>query len=268
MLSFFSINKHTTMKKFIILLTIFSLTLSQQAFGWGRKGHDAIAYIAECNLTKKAKKNIAKYLDHSIVYYSSWMDDYRNTPEYKQTSEWHMAAVDENLFYTDAVRNPKGDAVSELEKAIDKLKNYKQLDDSTVAVNLKYIIHLTGDMHCPAHVFYPDKKIWYKINERGQSYSYHSTWDTGIIETTHKWSYTEYQQQLDRCSKQEKKRIAAGTPREWFHETAVDCQHIYDMAPEGSELSTDFMNAAHPLAESQILKAGYRLARILNELFN
>ena len=63
----------------------------------------------------------------------------------------YMAAVDENLFYTDAVRNPKGDAVSELEKAIDKLKNYKQLDDSTVAVNLKYIIHLTGDMHCPAH---------------------------------------------------------------------------------------------------------------------
>lgn len=45
------------------------------AFGWGKSGHDAIAYIAECNLTPKAKKNIEKYLDgRSIVYYASWMD--------------------------------------------------------------------------------------------------------------------------------------------------------------------------------------------------
>ena len=28
------------------------------AFGWGKSGHDAIAYIAECNLTPKARKNI------------------------------------------------------------------------------------------------------------------------------------------------------------------------------------------------------------------
>ena len=41
------------------------------AFGWGKSGHDAIAYIAECNLTPKAKKNIEKYLDgRSIVYYA------------------------------------------------------------------------------------------------------------------------------------------------------------------------------------------------------
>lgn len=256
------------MKRYLILFLVFSMTLSQQVFGWGRKGHDAIAYIAECNLTKKAKKNIAKYLHYSIVYYSSWMDDYRHTPQYKQTSEWHMAAVDKNLNYTEAVRSPQGDVVCELENAIAKLKNYKQLDDSTVVVNLKYIIHLTGDMHCPTHVFYPDKKIWYNIKENGKTYTYHSIWDTEIIENTHKWSYTEFQQQLDRCSKQEKKRISDGTPREWFHETAVDCQHIYDMAPEGSTLGNDFMNKVQPLADSQILKAGYRLARILNELFN
>ena len=45
------------------------------AFGWGKSGHDAIAYIAECNLTPKARKNIEKYLDgRSIVYYAAWID--------------------------------------------------------------------------------------------------------------------------------------------------------------------------------------------------
>ena len=59
------------------------------AFGWGKSGHDAIAYIAECNLTPKARKNIEKYLDgRSIVYYASWMDVYRHTPAYKVTSGW------------------------------------------------------------------------------------------------------------------------------------------------------------------------------------
>ena len=79
------------------------------AFGWGKSGHDAIAYIAECNLTPKARKNIEKYLDgRSIVYYASWMDVYRHTPAYKVTSGWHGDTVDADGKY---VPNAKGDAV-------------------------------------------------------------------------------------------------------------------------------------------------------------
>ena len=43
------------------------------ACGWGRIGHDAVAYIAECNLSPKAQRIAEKYLGHSIVYFSSWM---------------------------------------------------------------------------------------------------------------------------------------------------------------------------------------------------
>ena len=86
------------------------------AFGWGKSGHDAIAYIAECNLTPKARKNIEKYLDgRSIVYYASWMDVYRHTPAYKVTSGWHGDTVDADGKY---VPNAKGDAVQCIEEAI------------------------------------------------------------------------------------------------------------------------------------------------------
>ena len=112
------------MKKIVFLSVLLYTFCSQNLFGWGREGHDAVAYIAECNLNKKAKKIIESYLDgHSIVYYSSWMDDYRHTPEYKHTTVWHMASVDESLHYTDAVKAPEGDAVCELENAIKKLEN-------------------------------------------------------------------------------------------------------------------------------------------------
>ena len=42
------------------------------ACGWGRIGHDAVAYIAECNLSPKAQRIAEKYLGHSIVYGLIW----------------------------------------------------------------------------------------------------------------------------------------------------------------------------------------------------
>ena len=97
--------------------------------------------------------------------------------------------------------------------------------------------------------------------------SYHSVWDSGIIEASRKWHYVEWQQQLDRCTRRQKREIMAGTPRDWFHQTAVECRDIYALAPPGCELGRDFINAASPRVERQILRAGYRLAKVLNDLF-
>ncbi len=64
---------------------------------WGRIGHDAICHIAERNLTPKARKTIEGYLGNtSIVYCSSWMDEVRDWPEYRHTTKWHSAYVDES----------------------------------------------------------------------------------------------------------------------------------------------------------------------------
>lgn len=249
-----------------VVLTI-AVGLATEMYGWGGVGHDAVAYIAECNLSAKAKKRVERYLGHSIVYYASWMDRYRRSPGYEHTTYWHMAAVDKDMRYTDEVRSPRGDAVCELENAIATLRDYRHADDSTVAANLRYVIHLVGDMHCPCHVEFPDTELWYEVIFNGKKRMYHSVWDSGIIEAQHRWYYTEWQQQLDRCSKKEKREIMAGTPRDWFHETAVDCRGIYEMAPPGSELGRDFINETAPLVERQILKAGYRLAKVLDDLF-
>lgn len=256
------------MRKVTLFLFASFFIFSTNTFAWGRMGHDAIAYIAECNLTKNAKKNIEKYLDRSIVYYASWMDEYRETPEYKHTTVWHGAPVDKDYYYTDELKKPTGDAIQGLEGAIEILKNYKSQDDSTVVANLKYIIHLVGDMHCPVHIKYPDVKMNFNITLNGKEYSYHAVWDSQIIEMKHRWGYMEWQHQLDRCTKEEKAEIMKGTPREWFHESAVNCRKIYDLATPGSAQGKDFLNATQPLAESQILKAGYRLAAVLNQLFD
>ena len=238
------------------------------AFGWGKSGHDAIAYIAECNLTPKAKKKIEKYLDgRSIVYYASWMDVYRHTPAYKVTSGWHGDRVDADGKY---VPNAKGDALQCIEEAISRLKDYRSLDDSTVLVSIKYLVHLVGDMHCPVHVKYP----WYKnfkFDLNGRPSEFHSFWDSGVLDLNHRWGYVEYRHQLDRLTKKEIRAVTAGTPRDWLEESARDCRVIYEWTKPGQTFNKDeardLLNTVHPFAEEQILKAGYRLAAVLNQLF-
>ena len=56
------------MKKLsVCLLTAVLCCWCATAFGWGKIGHDAIADIAECNLTPKAKKNIEKLLGGRVM---------------------------------------------------------------------------------------------------------------------------------------------------------------------------------------------------------
>ncbi|WP_295940444.1 S1/P1 nuclease [uncultured Alistipes sp.] len=251
-----------------ILLTAVLCCCYGTALGWGKIGHDAIAYIAECNLTPKAKKNVEKCLDgKSIVYYASWMDQIRHTPPYKHTTTWHTNNVDADGRY---VRDPKGDAMTFLEDCIAKIKDRKNQSDSTVTVATRFLIHLVGDMHCPVHVKYP----WYnsyKFSLDGKEYGFHNFWDEWALTLSNKWYYLEYQHQLDRCSKKEKQEIAKGTPHDWLAQSARDCRVIYDWTKAGQNLSKndtrDFVIFSHEFAEEQLLKAGYRLAALLNELF-
>ena len=45
------------------------------------------------------------------------------------------------------------------------------------------------------------------------------------------------------------------------------CKKIYEDAPAGSELSWDYQNENFPVLEAQLRKAGYRLARLLTEIY-
>ena len=54
----------------------------------------------------------------------------------------------------------------------------------------------------------------------------------------HKWSYTEWQNQLDRLTEEEVARIQSGTPLDWFEESNAICREIYVATPEGSDLPT------------------------------
>lgn len=255
------------MKLKIWKYTLLFLSIVGVAFpaaAWDRTRHDAIAAIAEQHLTRRAKRNIARYLDHSIVYYASYMDKHRNDPEFRDIE--HVGYVDERMQLVDTLREGKMNCVVALIRACDRLRNYREMDDSLVRLNLMYVIHIAGDMHCPSHVKYPGCKSGRAVLN-GKKMSYHAVWDWGVLDRAHGWSYSEYREQLDTHTKRERRAMAAGTPREWMHETAVDCRVIYDWQRPDGVYDNAFVQDTYLLAERQLVRAAYRLAALLNELF-
>ena len=65
----------------------------------------------------------------------------------------------------------------------------------------------------------------------------------------------------------ESKSIVVGTYLDWLGDNAQRCLLQFELAQPDQRLKQDFINAAMPLIETQMLYAGYRLAYVLNMLF-
>lgn len=273
--------KGINMKRLAItLMSIIMLMDFTSAYAWGPKGHDVVAAIAEQHLTPKARRKINKLLEgKSIVYYSSWMDNIQNSPYweygYNKTKTWHYANVDKGMTYETMPKNENGDVVNGLEMLTKEMtENYRELTDSMKVDYLKMIVHMVGDLHCPMHAGRLSdrggnqvKVMWFR-NET----SLHSVWDSKMIDSARQWSYSEWCEQLDRKNRKYRKEIVKGDYEDWFMKTVEEAARLYDYVESTGEivpsLSYQFVYDFTPLLEEQLLNAGYRLAHVLNEIFD
>ena len=197
------------MKKLICLLLM--LCAGTAAFAWGGREHRLIAYIAEAHLTPRTRQVLDRYLDQSIVEYSTWMDRYRTAPGYEITTYWHMVTIDKDGSVPPEPLRPNGDgdAVRQLTRAIERLRSYRELSDSTVNVNLKYVIHLVGEMHCPGHIYFADLPggmdaprhyDFFLLKYKGKEVTYHWVWDGSVSRQYPDWTEEDFRRELDKLS--------------------------------------------------------------------
>lgn len=252
------------------LSTIAALLIASVCFGWGGKGHDVIAYIAECNLEPEVYAKVTKALgNHSLVYYANWLDNASHTEQYAYTKTWHYANVDEGYTYDTMDREASGDVVTAINAIYGKLKSHT-LSPEEEGLNLRMLIHLMGDLHAPLHGGRRSDRGGNNvyIKNMGRDKKLHSYWDSDIVEFSHKWSYTEWQQQIDRFTTEERKaELRKGTVKDWFdgtHRLAVD---IYANTPAGTNVSFDYTAHYAPVIEACLEAGGVRLAMILTDIY-
>lgn len=257
-------------KKLLLFLGVTSFT-GLNVFGWGQKGHDTVAYIAECHLTPATKTAVEQLLDgKSIVYYSNWLDNASHTPEYAYTKTWHYKNIDADKTYESAPINKDGDIVEAINKQIAILSS---ADSSKEEKRLSVImlVHFLGDIHQPMHMGRASDRGGnsHRVSFFDRSSNLHSIWDSSLPEAAHKWSYTEWQNQIDRASQEEEAQIISDkNPASWGKETYLIAKDIYERTPENTKISYDYISEWTPVIESQFLKGGLRLADLLNTLFD
>lgn len=242
---------------------------SVNAFSWGQKGHDVTCAIAQEHLSRKASKSVNEIFEgKSMVYWANWLDNASHTPQYSYTSTWHYKNIDADETYDNAVLNESGDVVTAINAQVEALRSGK-LDKEQQAIALRMLVHLVGDVHCPMHMGHKSDRGGNKwqVQFFNNGKNLHSIWDTDVLESCHKWTYSEWAKEIDVCDKKAAAQIVTGGPDDWGRETYAITTEIYNTTPVGAKLSYDYISEWAPTVEQQLLKGGLRLAKLLNEIF-
>jgi hypothetical protein len=152
---------------------------------------------------------------------------------------------------------------------------YKRLDDSTIIVNLKLLVHMVGDMHCPSHCMYdadPNPQFKrFSIFYKGKKVHWHKFWDSSASTYFHKgWTCQDYQKNLDKLSPKQIAKICKGTPEQWAKQNGKDMREPYSLLirhTELDEMPSENVARMVEIVDLQILRGAYRLAYVINDIF-
>lgn len=261
--------------KISILILALVVTMGvQRAMAWGGQGHRISAYIAEKYLTPEAKAKCEHYLQHSLPYYASWMDYWRTIEPYREITSWHMCYVDENMNPVGMPGHPTRDAAYQTERIMKEMckGKYKNLPDSIVNFNLKVLVHMVPDMHCPSHTGYP-KSMGKKVGPmmvKGQKYPMHKFWDASPFILHPKWNVQRYAKAVDTYDPKPIKKIQKGKASKWGSENGHIMAASYTLWEGGDEftkISKEQRKAIEDHTYGALARGAYRLAAVLNTIF-
>ena len=292
------------MKRIILLTLSVCVALCANntlASAWGKVGHATIAQVAENHLTPAAKAAIAEYLDgltlaaiasDADMYRGQWVVDLGFVP--KNPDDARVSFVKGFDFSTPLNISPyshsitvDGDYVSymtdnldgsyinnaayyidnlakELKKNAAKMKPYERY------YKIALIVHLMGDLHCPMHIVYLPKNthkghanvIWNK-----KEYSLHSIWDKQLFESYYDWGFLDMAHMVDTASEEQIRKITKGDVFDYAGRSAKDSWPAVSAYKKGDNLPRTYATDMRPILFKQLRNGGYRLATVLNAIF-
>ena len=268
-------------RKSIALLALLCAPFSLLA--WGVVGHRAVARIAENHLSATAKREVARILGHeTLALVSTWSDEIRSEPQYSNTAPWHYVNVATGLDFAAFVAQLKQtatptapaapaaptNAYTALLQVRKDLKDPKKTADEKLFA-LKFLVHLVGDVHQPLHVGHAEDKGGNDIKVTWRSRdetNLHSVWDGALVEYPG-YTFTEMATAYDHATPAQIKQWQQDDMTTWLFESYQLCTPIYASAVANPKFDWHYYPTFGPSVEQQILKAGIRLAGVLNETF-
>jgi hypothetical protein len=173
----------------------------------------------------------------------------------------------------------KGECIWAIKKYADVLRHRENYSEQEVKLALHMVVHLVGDMHCPSHIHFTDGRdrndLKYNIIYNGKEIRYHNIWDTNILVDRYIGGPVDFAYYCDplinkSLGRQEalrrQKEIQQGSVEDWCLDVSSRLGPVFEPEPD-STITEEQLQVFGPLGREMILRAGYRLAAMLNEVF-
>ena len=203
---------------------------------------------------------------------SNWPDFVKSDPKYNYLYPWHYINMEASLSQSDFMKHVENDTAVDANtkiQFIEKALKDKVTDRNTKVEYLKLLIHIVGDIHQPLHVGRLDDKGGnsIKVTWFGEASNLHQVWDEKMI-NFQQLSYTEYVAAINFTTPEQRKAWQKQPLKEWLYESYQLAEKVYaDIHPD-DKLSYNYNFKYIAILNERLLKAGVRLAGILNEIFD
>lgn len=244
---------------------------------WGPEGHQIVAEIAERRLTPQARAQIAALLGSgvSLADVANYADSYRT--RCRNTGPWHYVNIPLGAPSYDAARDcaaARGDCIlSVLDRELRILEDHGQSSDER-AFALRFIVHLVGDLHQPLHSTDNGDRGGNerKLRFRGTDSNLHKLWDLELIRATRRSHDAYLRHVLGLQLPEQRRALQPQTILDWALEARLVARRfVYGKLPRVTagalELGEDYARSVMGALDLQLLRAGLRLAQLLNRAF-
>jgi hypothetical protein len=255
----------------LLLSILFYFPLASMA--WGVQGHQIVGQIAESYLTPKAKLAVQQILgNESIAMASNYADFIKSDSSYNYLTPMHYINFSDGLSYAQVKdylsKDTAADIYTEMNFLIKQLKN-KDLSKEKQSLYLHLLIHFVGDIHQPMHVSRAEDEggnmihvLWFR-----EPTNLHALWDSKLIDFQ-QLSYTEYTAAINFSTLTQRQAWQKEPISQWLYQSNQISQKLYgEITQNNQKLSYQYNYDHTTTLNTQLLKAGVRLAGLLNEIY-
>jgi hypothetical protein len=245
---------------------LMGLLVSQWTMSYGDLGHKTVAALAWTQLTPYAKQNVERILGvgkAKFIKSSTWADRIKSNDQFNYLKPMHYVNLPESSNTYDRKRDcDKDKCIVEAIKTFSLIAKTGTKKQQKLA--LKMLVHLIGDIHQPLHAGLKKDRggNWYKIQYQNKTISLHKFWDKQLVE-----SITRDWQALANIIALKEIKVPVLSPEIWAQEShKITTEFVYQ-AKENQKVKRAYLKKAQIITETQLGKAGWRLAMWLNKLW-
>jgi len=230
-----------------------------------------IARIAQQHLDAKARGRLRFYFGRGLQLadQAMWADQLRG--QRPETAPWHYINIPPQATSLKAKRDcPGADCVTAKIREFVGIARLAVRGKDQVADAARFVIHLTADLHQPLHAGHVEDRggNGIRVKFRGEDKNLHQVWDSGILSLSGEDEMALADRLSAQITPEKKKEWLRGQTADWAWESHLAAVRVaYGALPAGEPktLDEEYVRQARAVVEEQLVKAGVRLADLLNQ---